>query len=124
MPDPDVVAEISKRLDAIIQGLGELKADLRDLRHEMQAGDAALRQEIGALRQEVQAGDTVVRQEIQALRQEMQAGDAALRQEIAAVRQEMQNYFRWTITTMLALFAVAVPIWIAVIAFVLQRLLG
>ncbi len=91
MPDPEVVAELSKRLDAIIQGLGELRADLRDLRREMQAGDTALRQE-------------------------MQAGHAAL-------RQELQTYFRWTITTMVALFAVAVPIWIAVIAYVLQRML-
>ncbi len=102
MPDPEVVAELSKRLDAIIQGLGELRVDLRDLRREMQAGDAALRQEM-------QAGDA-------SLRQEMQAGHAAL-------RQEMQNYFRWTITTMVTLFGVAVPIWIAVIAYVLQRLL-
>jgi hypothetical protein len=80
MPDTEVVAELSKRLDAIIQGLGALRANLRDMRREMQAGDAAL-------------------------------------------RQEMQNYFRWTITTMVALFAVAVPIWIGVNAFVLQRLL-
>ena len=98
MPDADAVAELSKRLDAIIQGLADLRADLRDLRQDMQAGDAALRQE-------------------------MQAGDAVLRQEIGSARREAQSYFRWTITTMVALFAVAVPIWIAVISFVFQRLL-
>ena len=87
MPDADALTELSKRLDGLTQALGELRADLREVRREVQAGDAALRQ------------------------------------EIALVRQEMQAYFRWTITTMVALFAVAVPIWIVVISFVLQRLL-
>jgi hypothetical protein len=128
MPDAEASTELSKRLDGLTQALGELRADLRQgidqLRQEVHAGDAALRQEIAQFRQEVQAGDA-------ALRQEMQAGLAAVRQEIAQlrvqelgqIRLEMQAYFRWTITTMIALFAVAVPIWIAVISFVLQRLL-
>jgi DNA anti-recombination protein RmuC len=117
MPDAEALTELSKRLDGLTQALGELRADLRQ-------GIDQFRQEIIQLRQEVQAGDA-------ALRQEMQAGLAAVRQEIAQlrvqelgqIRLEMQAYFRWTITTMIALFAVAVPIWIAVISFVLQRLL-
>jgi hypothetical protein len=132
MPDAEALTELSKRLDGLTQALGELRADLRQ-------GIDQFRQEIIQLRQEVQAGDA-------ALRQEMQAGLAAVRQEIAQlrtqelgqirqeiaqlrtqelgqIRLEMQSYFRWTITTMVALFAVAVPIWIAVISFVLQRLL-
>lgn len=47
-----------------------------------------------------------------------------IRGEIAQLRSEltseMRTYFRWTITTMIALFAVAMPAWMWVLGTILK----
>lgn len=71
MSDP----ELSKRIDDLHRRFDDFRADQLQLRQDLTAGQAALRQEIAQLRQDLQAGDT-------SLRQEMVAGFARLQEAL------------------------------------------
>ena len=40
--------------------------------------------------------------------------------ELREVRVDMRSHFRWSVTTMVALFGVAVPVWMWVLGLVLK----
>ena len=40
--------------------------------------------------------------------------------EFRALRAEMRSYFRWTITTMVTLFGLALPVWMWVLSLILR----
>ena len=40
--------------------------------------------------------------------------------ELRELRADMRSHFRWTVTTMVALFGVAVPIWMWVLSLILR----
>jgi len=40
--------------------------------------------------------------------------------ELRGLRAEMRSHFRWTVTTMVALFGAAVPVWMWVLSLILK----
>ncbi len=40
--------------------------------------------------------------------------------ELREIRVDMRSHFRWSVTTMVALFGVAVPVWMWVLGLVLK----
>ena len=40
--------------------------------------------------------------------------------ELRELRAEMRSHFRWTVTTMVALFGAAVPVWMWVLSLILK----
>lgn len=90
-----LVGQLDKRMAFIEQNLVEIRG------------------EIGGLRSEIGQ----VRGEIGQLRTELRAEIAQLRTELTA---EMRTFFRWTITSMVALFGIAMPIWMWVFGALLK----
>ena len=83
------LAEVATRAD-LTQVRQELQADLAELRHEMEVG---LAQTGGDLRQELQSGLARPDAKLADLRQEMQSGFARSDAKLADLRQEMQSGF-------------------------------
>ena len=46
--------------------------------------------------------------------------EAEVTSELREIRADMRAHFRWTVTTMVALFGLAVPIWMWFLSLILQ----
>ncbi len=73
-------------VDYLVREVGDIKADIRQIREEMGGLQTGLRAEMNDLR-------------------------TGLREEIAAIRQESRRDFRWTIGTFIGLM---VPTWVLI----------
>lgn len=51
---------------------------------------------------------------------EVRAELQEVRAEFRELRADMRSHFRWTVTPMVALFGVAVPVWMWVLSLILQ----
>jgi predicted nucleic acid-binding Zn-ribbon protein len=135
------LSQLDKRLTSFEQNLLEMRREMEHLRGEVAAQIRDVRGEIGQLREEMAAQMRDVRGEIGQVRGEIgqvrgEIGQVRgeigqVRGEIGQVREamermrsdlyaEIRSTFRWTITTMVALFAIAVPVWTWFLSLVIK----
>jgi chromosome segregation ATPase len=139
------LGQLDKRLVSFEQNFLEMRREMEHLRGEVAAQIRDVRGEIGQLREEVAAQIREVRGEIGQVRgelgqlreevaaqiREVRGEIGQVRGEIAQVRDamermrsdlyaEIRSIFRWTITTMVALFAIAIPAWTWFVSFVIK----
>ncbi len=90
-----LVSQLDKRMAFIEQNLVEIRGEITQLRGDFRAEIAQVRGELGQVRAEM----------------------AQMRPGLTA---EIRTTLRWMITTMVALFGVAVPIWMWVLGALLK----
>ncbi|MFQ5829713.1 MAG: hypothetical protein ACE5JD_11245 [Candidatus Methylomirabilia bacterium] len=122
--------EISKRIDDLHRRFDDLRGYL-DRRLEDFRADMA--QRFGALAQRFEAADhrlgdlrgdlTSRLEEVNHRLDGLDKRLDALTVRLDALAGAQQSAFRWTITTVVALFGIAVPVWMWVLSLVLRPLL-
>ena len=90
-----VVSQLDKRMGFIEQNLVEIRGEIAQLRGEFRGEIGQVRGELGQLRTEI----------------------AQMRSALTA---EMRTTLRWMIATMVALFGVAMPVWMWVLGAILK----
>jgi len=98
--------ELSKRIDDVHKRLDDFRADVN--------------QRFLELREDVNRRFDDVNRRFD----EMAAELRELRAELRELRADTRAHFRWTVTTMIALFGLAVPIWMWFLSLILKSSLS
>jgi hypothetical protein len=108
--------ELSKRMDDVHRRLDDLRGDMDRRFEDLKS----------AMNQRFTAADqrfTAVDQRFTAVDQRFDRVDTELlevRAELRELRADIRSHFRWTVTTMVALFGAAVPVWMWVLGLILR----
>lgn len=108
MPD-----EVSKRIDDLHKRFDDLRGDINRRFDEVNQRFVDLRGDMDRRFEEVNRRFEASDQRAAEFRTEVTA-------EFREVRADLRAHFRWTVTTMVALFGLAVPVWMWVLSLILQ----
>ncbi|MBI3990485.1 MAG: DUF1640 domain-containing protein [candidate division NC10 bacterium] len=127
------VSQLDKRLATLEQSFlqfraevasefGQLRGEMSQFRGEMSQLRGEVASEFGQLRAEMSQFRGEVASEFGQLRAEMSQSRGEVFAQLRELRAEIRSNFRWTITTMITLFGIAIPAWMLVLGYIIKRL--
>ena len=105
--------ELSKRID-------DLHKRFDDLRGDMARRFDEVNQRFGDLRGEIKRRFDEVNRRFDEVNQQAPVFRAEVTSELREIRADMRTHFRWTVTTMVALFGLAVPVWMWFLSLIVR----
>ena len=123
--------ELSKRIDDLHKRFDDLRGDINrrfdevnqrfgDLRGEMERRFDKVSQRFGDLRGEMERRFDEVNRRFDEVNQQAPVFRAEVTSELREIRADMRTHFRWTVTTMVALFGLAVPVWMWFLSLIVR----
>ncbi len=105
--------ELSKRLDDLHKRFDDLRGDINRRFDEVN-------QRFGDLRGEMDRRFDEVNQRLGDQSHQAAEFRAEVTSELREMRADMRAHFRWTVTSMVALFGLAVPVWMWFLSLIVK----